>query len=76
MIVPPFCFILQITTFSEYCERKFEIEPVEVTYDNGESYISPDLSVYDMEVSLSYITASIGVSLEVEQVTKAITAIK
>uniref|UniRef100_A0A1J3EKG9 phenylalanine--tRNA ligase n=1 Tax=Noccaea caerulescens TaxID=107243 RepID=A0A1J3EKG9_NOCCA len=58
-----------ITAFSEYCERKFEIEPVEVTYDNGESYISPDLSVYDMEVSLSYITASIGVSLEVEQVT-------
>ncbi|CAN8236269.1 unnamed protein product [Cochlearia groenlandica] len=58
-----------VTTFSEYCERKFEIEPVEVTYDNGESYISPDLSLYDMEVPLSYITSLMGVSLEVDEVT-------
>ncbi|XP_024008694.1 phenylalanine--tRNA ligase beta subunit, cytoplasmic isoform X2 [Eutrema salsugineum] len=58
-----------VTTFSEYCERKFEIEPVEVTYDNGESLIYPDLAVYDMEVPLSSINDIIGVSLELEEVT-------
>lgn len=47
------------------------IEPVEVTYDDGKSYISPDLAVYEMEVPLSYITDSIGVSLEVEEVINA-----
>lgn len=62
----------QVTTFSEYCEKKFEIEPVEVKYDSGESYIYPDLAVYDMEVPLSYITDLMGVSLEVEEVIKAI----
>jgi len=62
-----------VTTFSEFCARKFEIEPVEVTYDDGKSYIYPDLAVYDMEVPLSFITDSIGVSLKVEQVTSLLT---
>ncbi|GLT69211.1 hypothetical protein SLA2020_413800 [Shorea laevis] len=58
-----------VTTFSEYCERKFEIEPVEVIYSDGSSNIYPELSVYNMEVSLSYITGAIGVPLEAEEVT-------
>ncbi|XP_010529813.1 PREDICTED: phenylalanine--tRNA ligase beta subunit, cytoplasmic-like isoform X1 [Tarenaya hassleriana] len=58
-----------VTAFSGYCETKFEIEPVEVIYDDGKSQIYPDLSVYDMEVPLSYITDLIGVSLEAEEVT-------
>ena len=57
-----------MTTFSEYCEKKFEIEPVEVVYSDGKSYIYPDLSVYIMEVSLSYITSLIGVPLEADEV--------
>ncbi|XP_047981822.1 phenylalanine--tRNA ligase beta subunit, cytoplasmic-like isoform X2 [Salvia hispanica] len=52
-----------VTMFSMYCERKFEVEPVEVTYTDGRSYVSPDLSLYQMEVPLSYITKLIGVSL-------------
>ncbi|KAG6718182.1 hypothetical protein I3842_04G137800 [Carya illinoinensis] len=58
-----------VTTFSEHCERKFEIEPVEVIYSDGKSYICPDLSVYSMEVSLSYITGAIGVPLDADKVT-------
>ncbi|KAL5183201.1 Phenylalanine--tRNA ligase beta subunit, cytoplasmic [Glycine soja] len=57
-------------TFSEYCENKFVIEPVEVISSDGKSNIYPDLSVYNMEVSLSYINGLIGVSLEAEEVTK------
>ncbi|XP_014509888.1 phenylalanine--tRNA ligase beta subunit, cytoplasmic [Vigna radiata var. radiata] len=59
-----------VTAFSEYCADKFVIEPVEVISSDGKSNIYPDLSVYNMEVSLSYITGLIGVSLEAEEVTK------
>jgi phenylalanyl-tRNA synthetase beta chain len=58
-----------VTTFSEFCEKKFEVEPVEVVYSDGHSYVSPDLSVYNMQVPLSYITDIIGVSIEAEKVT-------
>ncbi|XP_043699622.1 phenylalanine--tRNA ligase beta subunit, cytoplasmic isoform X1 [Telopea speciosissima] len=57
-----------VSMFSVYCARKFEVEPVEVVYSDGKSYISPDLSVFDLEVPLSYITGTIGVSLEASQV--------
>ncbi|CAJ1975858.1 unnamed protein product [Sphenostylis stenocarpa] len=59
-----------VTAFSEYCANKFVIEPVEVISSDGKSNIYPDLSFYNMEVSLSYITGLIGVSLEAEEVTK------
>ncbi|QCD80769.1 phenylalanine--tRNA ligase beta subunit, cytoplasmic [Vigna unguiculata] len=59
-----------VTAFSEYCANKFVIEPVEVISSDGKSNIYPDLSVYNMEVSLSYINGLIGVSLEAEEVTK------
>ncbi|KAK1296444.1 putative phenylalanine--tRNA ligase beta subunit [Acorus calamus] len=59
-----------VTMFSVYCEKKFEVEPVEVIYSNGNSTIYPDLSVYTMDVALSYITDSIGASLEGSEVTR------
>ncbi|KAK7265058.1 hypothetical protein RJT34_32674 [Clitoria ternatea] len=59
-----------VTAFSEYCEKKFVIEPVEVISSDGKSHIYPDLSVYNMEVTLPYINGLIGVSLEAEEVTK------
>ncbi|KAE8709654.1 putative phenylalanine--tRNA ligase beta subunit [Hibiscus syriacus] len=58
-----------VTTFATYCERKFEVEPVEVISFDGNSSVYPDLSEYNMEVPLSYITGSIGVPLEVDEVT-------
>lgn len=61
-------FSLQAAAFSSYCERKFEIEPVQVIYSDGNSYIYPDLSEYKMEVPLTYINNTIGVSLEAEEV--------
>ncbi|XP_077222376.1 tRNA synthetase beta subunit family protein [Tasmannia lanceolata] len=58
-----------VTMFSVYCERKFEVEPVEVVYYNGKRSIYPDLSISKLEVPLSYITGSIGVALEATEVT-------
>lgn len=39
-----------------------------MVYADGRSYVYPDLSAYNMEVSLSYINHTIGVSLEAEEV--------
>ncbi|CAN6717602.1 unnamed protein product [Malus baccata var. baccata] len=58
-----------VTAFSAYCERKFEIEPVEVLYSDGNSHVYPDLSIYNMDVSLSYVNSCAGVSLEAKEVT-------
>lgn len=57
-----------VTMFSEYCEKKFEVEPVEVLSANGDSNIYPDLSCRSMEVSLSYICGAIGAPLKAKQV--------
>ncbi|XXG69204.1 hypothetical protein AAC387_Pa06g2132 [Persea americana] len=56
-----------VTMFSIYCERKFEVVPVEVVYSNGKTSVHPDLSLSKMEVSLAYITGSIGVELEANE---------
>ncbi|KAK4483870.1 hypothetical protein RD792_011079, partial [Penstemon davidsonii] len=57
-----------VTMFSVYCQKKFEVEPVEVIYPDRQSYICPDLSFYQMVVPLSYITAIVGVSLPAHEV--------
>ncbi|KAL3845620.1 hypothetical protein ACJIZ3_003023 [Penstemon smallii] len=57
-----------VTMFSVYCQNKFEVEPVEVIYPDGKSYICPDLSLYQMVVPLSYITTVVGVSLPAHEV--------
>ncbi|GAB4860935.1 hypothetical protein Ancab_036096 [Ancistrocladus abbreviatus] len=59
-----------VTMFSGYCERKFEVEPVEVLYDDGRSYVCPNLSLYPMMVPLSYINDGIGLSLTADEVTR------
>ncbi|KAI3890915.1 hypothetical protein MKW92_046730 [Papaver armeniacum] len=62
-----------VSMFSVYCERKFEVEPVEVICSDGQSCIYPDLSSFDMEVPLAKITGRIGVSLDASQVTSLLT---
>ena len=54
--------------FSEYCENKFEVEPVEVVHHDGSKTVYPDLSCYKMEAPLSDILGPIGISLDEKQV--------
>lgn len=49
--------------FSQYCDQKFEVEPVEVITD-GKSNVYPDLSCRTFEVDVSYINETIGVQLK------------
>lgn len=58
----------QVTMFSEYCEKKFEVEPVEVIYHDGKTMVYPDLSATKMEVPIKEITGPIGISLDETQV--------
>ncbi|KAG8381052.1 hypothetical protein BUALT_Bualt06G0081600 [Buddleja alternifolia] len=60
------CF-LTVTMFPVYCERKFEVEPIEVIYPHGKSYVCPNLSLYQMVEPLSYITSAVGVSLSAHE---------
>ncbi|XP_078439200.1 tRNA synthetase beta subunit family protein [Wolffia australiana] len=59
-----------VTIFSEYSERKFEVEPVKVVSVDGSTQIYPDLSDYYLEVPLSRITSQIGVKMEGDEVIK------
>lgn len=65
-----------MTTFSQYCDKKFEVEPVQVVYSDGKSYTYPDLSVYKMEVPLSYVNDLVGVSLKAEEVLRTIVLLR
>lgn len=56
--------------FSMYCERKFEVEPVQVINSDGIPCDYPDLTPYNMEVPLSYITDIVGVPLEENEVSQ------
>lgn len=70
-----------VTMFSEYCERKYEAEPVEVVYPDERTFevesfegvqsrasIYPDLSITEFEVPISVITEPIGVALTASEV--------
>lgn len=57
-----------VTMFSMYCEKKFEVEPVEVISPYEKSVIYPDLSIWNLEIDLSYISRSIGVPLKENEV--------
>ncbi|XP_039146781.1 phenylalanine--tRNA ligase beta subunit, cytoplasmic-like [Dioscorea cayenensis subsp. rotundata] len=57
-----------VTMFSEYCQEKFEVEPVTVVHSDGCTSIYPDPSITNMKVDLSNISGSIGVSLPEQEV--------
>lgn len=57
-----------VTMFSMYCETKFEVEPVEVISPDEKSVIYPDLSFWNLEIDLPYISRSIGVPLKENEV--------
>ncbi|KIP12738.1 hypothetical protein PHLGIDRAFT_17506 [Phlebiopsis gigantea 11061_1 CR5-6] len=52
------------TMFSEYCEKPFTIEPCKVTYPDGTTRITPDLSYRPMVAHASYINSCTGLSID------------
>eukprot|EP00245_Coleochaete_scutata_P007775 TRINITY_DN23538_c0_g1_i1.p1 TRINITY_DN23538_c0_g1~~TRINITY_DN23538_c0_g1_i1.p1 ORF type:complete len:598 (-),score=118.03 TRINITY_DN23538_c0_g1_i1:79-1872(-) len=56
-----------VTMFSEYCEDKFVIEPVEVVAADGTSCMYPDLSFRTVETDADYVNSHVGISLRAAQ---------
>lgn len=59
-----------VCLFSEYSETKFSIETVEVEYENGNHYTSPDLSNKTIEVSIDKMNQLLGLHEPVESIQK------
>ncbi|CAI6004875.1 unnamed protein product [Closterium sp. NIES-64] len=57
-----------VTMFSEFCDNKFEVEPVEVVSTEGQVAVYPQMEERDVETSVGYINKAIGVDLKAEEV--------
>eukprot|EP00887_Chlorella_sp_A99_P005167 scaffold40.g5167.t1 len=57
-----------VAMFSQYCERPFEVEPVEVVDALGATHVYPDLCCREMEVPVEYINSCLGLGLQAEQI--------
>lgn len=49
-----------VAGFSEYCETPYQVEGVEVIYDNGDSYITPTMEEQEFKCSTDYINQNLG----------------
>ncbi|CAI7897729.1 unnamed protein product [Closterium sp. NIES-54] len=62
-----------VTMFSEFCDNKFEVEPVEVVSTEGQVAVYPQMEERDVETSVGYINKSIGVDLQAEEIARLLT---
>lgn len=57
-----------VTMFSEYCEKKFEVEAVEVTYrETGLKHIYPKLFERTQSVNVSQMNKRVGIEISAEK---------
>lgn len=59
--------------FSEYCERPFEIEPVEVVDATGATHVYPHVEPRGMSVSMDYVNSCTGLALSAEEAAPLLT---
>uniref|UniRef100_A0A8C5SU70 Phenylalanine--tRNA ligase beta subunit n=1 Tax=Laticauda laticaudata TaxID=8630 RepID=A0A8C5SU70_LATLA len=62
-----------VTMFSEYCNKPFTVEAVEVTYPNGKSYIFPELPYRREKIKPEIINKKIGISETPSSLAKLLT---
>ncbi|CAI5931250.1 unnamed protein product [Closterium sp. NIES-64] len=62
-----------VTMFSEFCDNKFEVEPVEVVSTEGQVAVYPQMEERDVETSVGYINKAIGVDLKAEEIARLLT---
>lgn len=62
-----------VTMFSEYCERPFEIEPVEVVGADGSSKQYPELTSRELVTDVGYINRSIGAEVDQARIVDLLT---
>jgi len=52
-----------VAMFSQYCEKKFTVEPVQVEYPNGDVISYPELAYREVSVDTKNINTKIGLNL-------------
>ncbi|XP_027541907.1 phenylalanine--tRNA ligase beta subunit [Neopelma chrysocephalum] len=62
-----------VTMFSEYCEKPFTVEAVEVVYPNGKTHIYPELAYRKEKVKPEVINKKIGISETPSSLAKLLT---
>ncbi|NWH79617.1 SYFB ligase, partial [Piaya cayana] len=62
-----------VTMFSEYCEKPFSAEAVEVVYPNGKTHIYPELAYRKEKVKAELINKKIGISETSSSLAKLLT---
>jgi phenylalanyl-tRNA synthetase beta chain len=56
-----------VAMFSQYCDKKFTVEPVEVEYPDGQVQVYPELSYREQLVDIKNINTKIGLNLKSEE---------
>uniref|UniRef100_A0AC35FZ94 Phenylalanine--tRNA ligase beta subunit n=1 Tax=Panagrolaimus sp. PS1159 TaxID=55785 RepID=A0AC35FZ94_9BILA len=56
-----------VAMFSQYCDKKFTVEPVEVQYPNGDVQVYPELSYREQIVDINNINTKIGFNLKSDE---------
>jgi phenylalanyl-tRNA synthetase beta chain len=56
-----------VSMFSQYCDKKFTVEPVEVQYPNGDVQVYPELSYREQIVDINNINTKIGFNLKSDE---------
>ncbi|KAJ2238199.1 phenylalanine--tRNA ligase subunit beta [Coemansia sp. RSA 1722] len=51
-----------VTMFSGYCAEPFTVEPVEVVYPDGQSFVYPNLEQRIVETSTKYLNSVVGIN--------------
>uniref|UniRef100_A0ABM5G349 Phenylalanine--tRNA ligase beta subunit n=1 Tax=Pogona vitticeps TaxID=103695 RepID=A0ABM5G349_9SAUR len=62
-----------VTMFSEYCQKTFTVEAVEVTYPNGKSYILPELAYRREKIKPEIMNKKIGINETPSSLAKLLT---
>ncbi|KAJ7324875.1 hypothetical protein JRQ81_017895 [Phrynocephalus forsythii] len=62
-----------VTMFSEYCQKSFTVEAVEVTYPNGKSYILPELAYRREKIKPEIMNKKIGINETPSSLAKLLT---
>lgn len=57
-----------VAGFSEYCETPYQVEGVEVIYDNGESYITPTMEEQEFKCTREYINKKLGTDFSAKKI--------
>ena len=59
-----------IAMFSEYCDKPFTVEAVEITNSNNERLITPNVSLKSFKTNKSYLNKLASTKLEINEISK------